>query len=104
MKVNIQVQCTTKPLNQRYRARAGSLFRIACLLDQVCSDNAIDYPEHLARDQWSAGKEKAQLEWKTEHPLAHRLVREYLICEQGRTLGHAPRTANLGPVEALHAG
>jgi len=25
--------------------------------------------------------------------LAHRLVREYLICEQGRTLGHAARAA-----------
>ena len=77
--------------NKRYHARTGFLFRIAWLLDQMCGDNAIDYPEHLARDQWAAGKEKTQLEWEAEHPLAHRLMREYLIYQQGRTLGHTPR-------------
>ena len=60
MKVNIQVQCTTKPLDQRYRARAGCLFRIACLLDQMGGDDAIDYPEHLARDHRTAG-----VNWRT---------------------------------------
>lgn len=50
MKVNIQVQCGTKPLDQCYCASAGCLFRIACLLDQVHGYDAIDYPEHLARN------------------------------------------------------
>jgi len=33
-------------------------------------DDAIDYPEHLARDQRTAGEEKTQQVWKAEHPLA----------------------------------
>ncbi len=81
MKVNIQVQCArgagpTKPLDQRYRARAGCLFRIACLLDQMRGDDAIDYPEHLARDHRTAGEEKTQQVWKAEHPLAHSSSKE----------------------------
>jgi hypothetical protein len=56
--VHIQVQCGTKPLDQRYRTRAGCLFRIACLLNQMRGDDAIDYPEHLARDHRTAGEEK----------------------------------------------
>jgi len=90
MKVNIQVQCGTKPLDQRYRARAGCLFRIACLLDQMGGDDAIDYPEHLARDHRTAGEEKTQQEWKAEHPLAHRLMGKNLIYQKGCALGHAP--------------
>ncbi len=101
MKVNIQVQCGTKPLDQRYRARAGCLFRIACLLDQMRGDDAIDYPEHLARDHRTAGEEKTQQEWKAEHPLAHWLMWKYLIYEQGRTLGHAARAATGAETAAL---
>jgi len=74
--VNIQVQFGTKPLDQRYRTRAGCLFRITSLLDQMRGDDAIDYPEHLARDQRTTGEEKTQQEWKTEDPrqlLLHRL-------------------------------
>jgi hypothetical protein len=47
--------------NQRYRASTGYLFRIACLLDQMRGDGAIDYPEHLTRDHRTAGEEKTQL-------------------------------------------
>ena len=63
MKVNIQVQCATKSLNQRYRASAGCLFRIACLLDQMGGDDAIDYPEHLARDHRTAGQRLSFLDF-----------------------------------------
>ena len=54
-----------------------------CLLGQMRGDDAIDYPGHLARDHRTAGEEKTQLEWKTEHPLANRLMWEYLIYQQG---------------------
>ena len=67
----------------RYCTRAGCLFRIACLLDQMRGDDAIDYPEHLARDQRTAGEEKTQQVWKAEHPLAHRLMGKYLIYQKG---------------------
>ncbi len=89
MKVNIQIQCTAKTLDQGYRAGAGCLSRITCFLDQMHGDDAIDYPEHLARDHRTAGEEKTQQEWKTEHPLAHRLMGKYLIYQKGCTLGHA---------------
>jgi hypothetical protein len=56
-------------------------------------DDAIEYPQHLTRDLRAAGEADTQLEWKTERLLAHWLVREYLIYEQGRTLGHAARAA-----------
>ncbi len=83
MKVNIQVQCGTKPLDQRYCASMGCLSRITYLLDQVQGDGAVNDAQHLACDQRPAGEEKAQLEWKTEHPLARRLIRKYLIYQQG---------------------
>ena len=54
-------------------------------------DDAIDYPEHLARDQRTAGEEKTQQVWKAEHPLAHRLMGKYLIYQKGCALGHATR-------------
>jgi hypothetical protein len=38
MKVDIQVQRTAKPLDQRNYPSAGCLFRIACLLDQLHGD------------------------------------------------------------------
>ena len=52
-------------------------------------DDAIDYPEHLARDHRTAGEEKTQQVWKAEHPLAHRLMGKYLIYQKGCALGHA---------------
>ena len=52
-------------------------------------DDAIDYPEHLARDQRTADEEKTQQVWKAEHPLAHRLMGKYLIYQKGCALGHA---------------
>ena len=63
MKVNIQVERSrgagpTESLNQRYRARAGSLFRITCLLDQMQVDDAVNDPQYLARDQRATGEEK----------------------------------------------
>jgi len=45
------------------------------------------------REFWAnldtAGEEKAQLKWKTEHSLAHRLMWKYLIYQQGCALGHS---------------
>ena len=93
MKVNVQVERRIKSLDQCDRACVGCLSRVTCFLDQMQGDDAVNDTQHLARDQRTAGEEKAQLKWKTEHPLAHRLVGEYLISEQGRTLGHAPRAA-----------
>jgi len=54
----------------------GSTYSV-CLLGQMRGDDAIDDPEHLDRDHRTAGKEKTQLEWKTEHPLVHWLMWHY---------------------------
>ena len=69
MKVNIQVQCgrsvgPTKPLDQRYHASAGCLFRMACLLDQMHGDDAVNDTQHMVCDQRTAGEEKTQLATK----------------------------------------
>jgi len=79
--------------NQYYRDSTGRLFRIICLLDQMHGDDAVNDTKHLSRDHRATGEEIAQLKWKAEHPLAHRLMWEYFIYEQGRTLGHASRAA-----------
>ncbi len=78
MKVDIQVERRTKSLDQRYRASTGCLFRIACLLDQMHGDDAVNDTQHLARDHRPTGEEKVQLKWKTEHPLVHRLMWKYI--------------------------
>ncbi len=51
MKVNIQVERRTESLEQRYRASAGGLFRITCLLNQMHGNGAINDTQHMARDQ-----------------------------------------------------
>jgi hypothetical protein len=56
-------------------------------------DDVVNDPQHLACDRWTTCQQKTQLEWETEYPLTNWLMREYLIYEQGRTLGHAPRAA-----------
>ena len=48
----------SKPLDQRYRARVGCLFRTTGLLEQMRGDDAIDYPGHLARDHRTTGEAK----------------------------------------------
>jgi hypothetical protein len=50
--------CPEPPFaNQRYSASTGCLFRIACLLDQMHGDDAVNDTQHLARDQLKAGPE-----------------------------------------------
>ena len=41
MKVDIQIQCTTKSLNQCDRACAGCLSRVTSFLDQIHGDGAV---------------------------------------------------------------
>jgi len=55
-------------------------------------DDAENDTQRLTRDYRTAGEEKMQPEWKTEHPLAHLLMGKYLIYQQGRTLSHATCT------------
>jgi len=60
MEMNIQVQCTTKPLDQRYSASAGCLSRIARFPGKMHGDDTINDTQHLTRDQRKAGEGKAQ--------------------------------------------
>ena len=44
---------------------------------------------------------RIRTEWKAENSLAHWVMREYLIYEQGRTLGYEPRATTGAKTAAL---
>jgi len=46
-----------------------------------------------AHDRRLAGKQKAQRERDTEHPLTHGLMRQHLVHQQGSTVGHSSAPA-----------
>ncbi len=93
MEVEIEVQRTAEALDQRHRAGACRLAGEPGLLDQVTGDDTIDDAEYLAHDRWTAGEQETQGIRKAQHPLAHRLLGEDLIDQQGGAFGHAPRPA-----------
>ena len=66
VKVNVEVQCTTEALDQGDGTGLGRIVGMACFLDQMRGDDAVDDAKHPAHDLGPAG-----------HP--------------GRHLGHDPR-------------
>lgn len=76
----------TKPLNQRYRARKGCLFRITYLLHQMQGDDAVNDIQHLTGNRWTTCQLKKQLEWEAEYPPTRWFVRQDLIYYQGSAL------------------
>ena len=102
VEMDIQVERGPKPLHQRHRAGAGDLPGEPGLLDPMHSDDSVDDVQYLAHDRQTAGKQKPERERHTQHPLAHRLMRQDYIHQQGRTLGHAPRPAT-GTIAAAFA-
>gem|GEM_PF-1706488 len=79
MEMDIQVERGAKPLDQRDGAGVGSLFRKACLPDQMRGNHAVDDAEHLAHDRRTTGKQKTQGIRETEHPLTHGFQGQNLI-------------------------
>ena len=44
-------------------------------LDQMRGNDAVNDAQHPPHDLGPAGKQETQLEWETQHPLAHGLFR-----------------------------
>ena len=96
IKMYVQVECRSKPLDQRHRAGAGRGFCIAGLLDQMRGKGAIDDTEYLTHDRRATGKQKSQWERYAQYPLTHWLMRQDLIHQQGGAFQHAPGAATGG--------
>jgi len=90
--VNVEVQRRAEALDQRNRAGAGGLLRVAGLPDQVRGNDAIDDAEHTADQRRMCREQKAQRKRKTQHPLPDRPLGQYLIDQPGSPVGHAPGT------------
>lgn len=96
MEVNIQIQCTAKVLNQGDGAGVRRLASEPRLPDQVRGNHTVDNTQHPAHDRRTAGQQEPQRIWKAQHPLSHRLFRQDLIDQQGRTLSAMRRAPQLG--------
>ena len=90
MKMDVEVQRRAKSLDEGNCTRPGRGVRIACFLDQMRGNDAMDDAQHATHDLGPAGEQETQLEWKTRHPLAHGLFGKYFINQQGRALRHPP--------------
>lgn len=77
-------------LDQGDRTGTGLYMSKPCALDQVCSDHAIDDAQRPPHDLGPAGKQKAQWQRETQQPLAHGLLGQHIVDQQGRVLGHPP--------------
>ena len=50
MKVNVEVQCTAEALDQGDGAGLGRIVGMACFLDQLRGDDAVNDAQHPAHD------------------------------------------------------
>jgi hypothetical protein len=92
-KVNVEIQRTAKPLDQRHGTGARRSAGKPGLPDQVRGNDTVDNAEHLTHDVRAGREQKTQRIRKAQHPLAHRLFGKYLIHQQRGALGHAPGAA-----------
>jgi len=92
MKVNIQIQSTAKALDQGHRASLYKGFCKARFMCQVRGDGARDDTQHFAHGFGLTGKQKSQRKRHTEDPLAHGLMRQDLVHQQGGAVCHSART------------
>jgi hypothetical protein len=91
--MNIEVQRTTKSLDQGHRTSLRGLSSESCLLNQMGLYGPIHDPQYPPHQLRTAGQQETQLKWKTQYPLAYGLFRYYLIDQQCGAFGHTPRTA-----------
>ena len=86
--MNIQVQRTTETLNQGNCPCVSGRFCITGFPSQVRSNGAVDNTRRLAHDFGLAGEQEPERERYAEHPLAHGLMGQYLVNQQGGTFCH----------------
>jgi hypothetical protein len=93
VEVHVEVQRRTEALYQRHRSGRAGAARKSGLLDQVAGDRPVHHTEHERQRCRIAGQQEPQRMRQREHPLPQRALRQDLIGQRCRGLGHAPRTA-----------
>ena len=73
VEMNVEVKRTAEALDQRDGTRSGRVVCIARFPDQMRGDDTVNDAQHAGHDLGPAGKQEAQLERETQHPLAHGL-------------------------------
>jgi hypothetical protein len=58
----------------------------------VRGDSPVDYTQYPGHGFGVASKQKAEREWKAKYPLAHGLMRQNFIYQQGGTIRHSTCT------------
>lgn len=101
--MDVQVQGTAEALDQSHGTGLRSGLRQPRFPDQVCGNRSVDDTEYGGESRRLGGKQKAQWERHTQHPLAQRLPRQDIIHQQCRRLHHASRTAARAEAPALAA-
>lgn len=97
MTMDIEIQHRAKSLDKGDYSRPGRIVCIACFLDQMRGNDAVDDAQHTPHDPGPAGEQKAQWRQETQHPLAHGLPGQYFVNQQGRApqLGQKPQRLQL---------
>jgi hypothetical protein len=79
VKMHIEIDRTTKMLNQGNCLGVGRRFCMTRFFTYMRGDSAIDNAQCFTHDRRSTGEQKSKLIWDSQHPLAHRLLRQNLV-------------------------
>jgi hypothetical protein len=93
VQVNMEVGGGSEALDQRDGAALTFIGLEPRAVQQVARDHTLHHLQHR-RDQFGLrGQQHTQRDRHRQHPLPHRNVRDDLIHQMRRRLGHAPRAA-----------
>ena len=86
--MNVQIQRAAEALNQGDGPCVSRRFCKTGFPGQVRSNGAVDNTQRLAHDFGLAGKQEPERKRHAEYPLAHGLMGQYFIYQQGSTFCH----------------
>jgi hypothetical protein len=92
MKMDIEIERTAEALDQGHGAGLCHGLCKARFVCQMRGDGTEDNAQHPGHDFGVTGKQKTQWKRYTQYPLAHGLMRQYLVYKQGGTIRHPART------------
>ena len=95
MKVNIQIQCTAKSLNQGDGAGVRHLVSEPRLPDQVCGNHTVDNTQHPSHDRRTAGQEEPQRICDTEVHHIQTIIDDGSISAQANVGAHFSQRAEI---------
>ena len=97
------IKGTAKTLDKRDCASPCRGLGITGFAGQMRGNGAVDDTQYFAHNGRLAGKQKAQWERYSEDPLAHGLMRQDFIHQQGGTVNHSACTATAAKSSFLTA-